>query len=101
MTKPEKIPEAVEKSVHQFFSNRRATCECATEANGWDGRPDCEKCKGVGTVPKPDYSEVVLDQMQNGRRLAAPVEAGWGGDHYFFISGGMYVGVELDGYAHT
>lgn len=66
----------------------------------WD---DCQACNGTGSIP-----EVVLESIKNALpKQFAEIQADpkllrWSGDHYSFMCGGMYVGVEVkDGYLHT
>lgn len=62
---------------------------------------DCKACNGTGYIPG-----VVLDSITKFAR--DPVKAKeyaealhWNYDHFGFKAGGMYVGVECDGYLHT
>lgn len=63
---------------------------------------DCKACNGTGEVPT-----VVLESIRQSlpkvyaEILLDPAMLRWSGDHYSFVTGGMYVGVELDGYLHT
>ena len=63
---------------------------------------DCNACNGTGEVP-----EVVLNSVRRfsrGDDIKAELylsDLRWSGDHYSFMCGNMYVGVEVDGYLHT
>jgi phage FluMu protein Com len=63
---------------------------------------DCKACCGTGDVPA-----VVLESIRQAlpKSYQAIVEQPsllrWSGDHFSFMCGKMYVGVEVDGYLHT
>jgi len=61
---------------------------------------DCNACDGTGYIPP-----VVLDSIKKSfpKRYEEIVsQLRWSQDHYSFMLGGMYVGVEVkDGYIHT
>jgi hypothetical protein len=62
---------------------------------------DCSACEGKGVIPPqviksierfartPERAQEILSQLR------------WSGDHFSFMAGNMYVGVEVDGYLHT
>lgn len=65
----------------------------------------CKACHGTGYVPG-----VVLDAIQHFASRAKDPKAYyqeitnklvWSYDHFSFMAGSMYVGVETDGYLHT
>ena len=64
---------------------------------------DCNACNGTGNIP-----EVVVASVTRFGERTSPEKAQeylsqlrWSSDHYSFMCGGMYVGVETDGYLHT
>jgi hypothetical protein len=62
---------------------------------------DCNACNGTGFIP-----HVILDAITNfastdekAKQYIADLR--WSMDHFSFQCGGMYVGIELDGYMHS
>lgn len=64
---------------------------------------DCNACDGTGNIP-----QAVVDSVTRFGERTSPEKAQeylsnlrWSSDHYSFMVGSMYVGVETDGYLHT
>lgn len=64
---------------------------------------NCNACEGLGTIPKAVIQSVTNFGERHSPQRAQEYLAAlrWSGDHYSFMVGNMYVGVEVDGYLHT
>lgn len=64
---------------------------------------DCNACNGTGNIPEAVVASVVRFGERTSPEKAQEYlsQLRWSSDHYSFMCGGMYVGVETDGYLHT
>lgn len=61
---------------------------------------DCNACNGSGYLPTVVVDSIVKSFPERAEKILE--ELGWGGDHFYFRLGDLYVGVEAkDGYIHT
>ena len=92
MEAPRYVPDAVIDSIAKSHVKYWRQGECPYHDNTWQGHwidraadanPPCACAVRMAKF------EAILKDLR------------WSGDHYSFILGSMYVGVELDGYMHT
>lgn len=63
---------------------------------------DCNACNGTGYVPGVVVDSIVrFARNDNEKAQKILSELRWSMDHFSFMAGIMYVGVETDGYLHT
>ena len=64
---------------------------------------DCNACEGKGVIPQVVLDSVTAFGERHSRERAQEYIAAlrWCGDHYSFMCGGLYVGIEVDGHLHT
>ena len=67
---------------------------------------DCYACSGTGYIQSVVINEIRrCFPMKANDILRTENEVGcnlkWGGDHFYFMVDGIYVGCEIDGYCHS
>lgn len=62
---------------------------------------NCNACEGTGYIPGKVIDSIIRFSRDSGRAQEYISGLRWSGDHYSFMVGSMYVGVEVDGYLHT
>lgn len=63
---------------------------------------DCKACNGTGYIPgKVTDSIVKFVKGDTYRASEILSRLAWSLDHFSFMSGGMYIGVETSGYLHS